>query len=103
MDDTLLPDDCMTMADVRRGVDAVDSALVEKLAVRFAYMRAAARIKTDRAQVRDEDRKADVIANVRARAEALALPAEVMADLWDALVEASIAYELTAWDQKSAT
>src|ERR1044072_4205871 len=99
MDDTLLPDDCRTMADVRRGVDAADYALVEKLAVRFAYMRAAARIKTDRAQVRDEDRKAEVIANVSARAEALGLPADVIADLWDRLVEASIAYELAVGDR----
>ena len=99
MDDALLPDDCKTMADVRRGVDAADTALVAQLALRFAYMRAAARIKTDRAQVRDEDRKAEVIANVCAQAEALGLPVDAIGDLWDRLVEASIAYELEAWDR----
>ena len=36
--------------------------LVALLATRFGYMRAAARIKTDRASVRDEDRKTAVIA-----------------------------------------
>jgi isochorismate pyruvate lyase len=51
--------------------------------------------------VRDEDRKAEVIANARAEAEALGLPAEIIADLWERLVEGSIAYELAEWDRKA--
>jgi isochorismate pyruvate lyase len=101
MDDAPRPDQCQTMRDVRRGVDAADRALVELLAVRFAYMRAAARIKPNRSNVRDEDRKAEVIANARAEAEALGLPAEIIADLWERLVEGSIAYELAEWDRKA--
>jgi isochorismate pyruvate lyase len=101
MHDPLHPDDCQTMTDVRRGVDAVDALLVAHLARRFAYMRAAARIKSDRGQVRDEARKAQVIANVRAEADALGLPADVIADLWERLVEASIAYELAEWDRNA--
>ncbi len=93
------PDACTTMVEVRAGVDALDRELVELLATRFAYMRAAARIKPERGHVRDEGRKAEVIANAKARAQALGLPAEAVADLWDGLVEASIAYELTHWDQ----
>lgn len=101
MPDTPLPPEaCQTMADVRAGVDDLDARLVEMLATRFAYMRAAARIKPERAQVRDEWRKAQVIANARSRAEALGLPADAVAMLWDGLVEASIAYELGHWDQQ---
>jgi isochorismate pyruvate lyase len=51
------------MAEVRAGVDAVDRALVALLARRFGYMDAAARIKPERGHVRDEARKAQVIAN----------------------------------------
>ena len=54
------------MAEVRAGVDQVDRELVALLARRFAYMDAAARIKPTRDAVRDEARKAQVIANVRA-------------------------------------
>jgi isochorismate pyruvate lyase len=50
------PDDCETMAQVRAGVDDLDARLVDLLAERFGYMRAAARIKPDRAAVRDEAR-----------------------------------------------
>lgn len=93
------PDACETMADVRTGVDAVDRELVALLARRFGYMRAAARIKPDRAQVRDEGRKQAVIAAARAEAAAHWLPAEEIARIWDCLVEVSIAYEAQEWDR----
>jgi isochorismate pyruvate lyase len=95
----LLPTQCQSMAEVRAGVDAVDQALVALLARRFAYMDAAARIKDSRGAVRDEARKAQVIANVRAEAVALGLPVILLTQLWDDLVEGSIAYELNRWDQ----
>lgn len=93
---------CATMAEVRAGVDAVDTELVALLARRFAYMDAAARIKADRAAVRDEARKAEVIANAEAAARAAGLPAGLAVQLWENLVEASIAYELAAWDARHA-
>jgi isochorismate pyruvate lyase len=100
MIDTLkLPDDCQTMLEVRAGVDQTDRELVALLERRFGYMRAAARIKPDRASVRDEARKAAVIAAAADRAAAVGLPREAIADLWEGLVEASIAYEFTEWDR----
>ena len=88
------------MGQVRAGVDAVDRELVALLARRFAYMNAAARIKPAREAVRDEARKAEVIANARALAEAGGLPGSAIASLWNELVEASIAYELDAFDRR---
>ncbi|MFA6219881.1 MAG: chorismate mutase [Erythrobacter sp.] len=99
MDDTFkLPDDCTDMCEVRQGVDATDRQLMGLLDRRFGYMRAAARIKTDRNVVRDEARKAEVIGNAVEDARARGLPAEGIARLWDMLVESSIAYELAEWD-----
>lgn len=100
MEDSIAPEACTTMVEVRAGVDAVDRALVALLVRRFGYMDAAARIKPRRDMVRDEGRKAQVIANARAAAEAAGLPGGVIADLWDRLVEASIAYELEAYDRR---
>ena len=97
-DDYKLPDDCKTMREVRIGVDATDRELMALLDRRFGYMRAAARIKTDRNVVRDEARKAQVIENVAADAEARGLPAKEIAELWNLLVECSIAFELEEWD-----
>ena len=100
MQDTIDPQDCTTMLEVRAGVDAIDRALVALLARRFGYMDAAARIKPERGQVRDEARKAQVIANARARAREAGVPEAPIADLWDRLVEASIAYELEKFDRR---
>lgn len=93
------PEDCTSMAEVREGVDATDRALMELLETRFGYMRAAARIKPNRDSVRDEQRKSQVIEAARADAEARGLPSAKLAGIWDALVEASIAYEFEEWDR----
>lgn len=93
------PQDCASMADVRAGVDAADRELVALLDRRFGYMRAAARIKPTRDAVRDEARKASVIAAAVAEAEARGIPADVIADIWERLVEGSIAYEFAEWDR----
>jgi len=99
----LAPEDCQTMAQVRTGVDALDADIVRLLVRRFGYMRAAARIKPDRDLVRDEARKAEVITNAASLAGELGLPARLIEDLWDRLVEGSIAYELDAWDSRRRT
>ena len=93
------PDDCNSMEEVRAGVDATDRELMELLDRRFGYMRAAARIKQLRDTVRDEERKASVIAAARRDAEVRGLPGEPIAEIWDRLVETSIAYELDEWDR----
>lgn len=95
----LNPDNCTTMLEVRAGVDALDRELVALLAKRFGYMRAAARIKPTRNAVRDEARKASVIAAAVAEAGAHGIPGDVVADIWERLVEGSIAYEFTEWDR----
>jgi len=97
-----LPEDCETMIEVRAGVDQVDRELVALLVRRFGYMDAAARIKADRAAVRDEARKAEVLDNVAHEAEAAGLEPARLRAVWDELVEQSIAYEAVQWDRLRA-
>lgn len=94
-------EECQSMEDVRAGVDALDNRLVALLAERFGYMRAAARIKQDRNAVRDEARKQQVITQAVEQGKALGVPADMLAEMWEVLVEASIAYELGEWDAKA--
>ena len=98
-DDFKLPEDCQDMREVRIGVDTTDRELMDLLDRRFGYMRAAARIKTDRNVVRDEARKTEVIENAVADAKKRGLPDEKIAEIWELLVETSIAYELVEWDR----
>jgi isochorismate pyruvate lyase len=93
------PESCTTMAEVRGGIDALDRQLVALLAERLRYIAAAARIKPDRATVRDEWRKADVLAKVEATSRQLDVPVDLTADLWERLVEYSIAHEFVLFDR----
>ena len=99
VEDIIEPENCANMTEVRNGVDAADRALVALLVKRFAYMDAAARIKTDRQSVRDEARKAQVLRNVAREATAAGLDPDRIMAVWEALVEQSIAHELLQWDQ----
>jgi isochorismate pyruvate lyase len=98
MSRTIDPDDCRSMEEVRHGVDRLDEEIVGLLGRRFRYMDAAARIKAVREAVRDEGRKAQVLANVARLAGEHAVPREAAAELYERLVEASIAYELERFD-----
>ena len=92
------PADCTDMTQVRAGVDDVDRQLVALLARRFGFMDAAARIKPMRAAVRDEQRKADVKATVDVAAATAGVDRDLVARLYEDLIETSIAHELARWD-----
>ena len=89
------------MAEVRFGVDRLDERIVALVGERFRYMEAAARIKQDRSSVRDEARKSEVLRNVRRLSLRAGAPEEVTAALYEALVEASISFELDRFDAKA--
>ncbi len=93
------PHDCETMEEVRTGVDDVDRRIVALLARRFCFMDAAARIKQDRMAVRDERRKAEVLAKVEAAAAERGVDANLMRRLYELLIESSIAYEFEEFDR----
>ncbi|MEA3060706.1 MAG: isochorismate pyruvate lyase [Sphingomonadales bacterium] len=98
LDERTSPAECATMRDVRFGVDRLDEAIVALIGERFRYMDAAARIKPQRGAVRDEGRKAEVLANVRRLAAEHDVPEDAVADLYERLIEASIAYEFDRFD-----
>lgn len=95
-------DRCTTIGEVRAAIDCIDAQIVEALARRFAFIDAAARIKPARGLVRDEQRKAQVLANVDRAAAAAGLDRTLAARLWDQLIEASIAHELCEFDRLNA-
>jgi isochorismate pyruvate lyase len=97
-DDRPAPAECMTMAQVRQGVDALDRLLVTILAERQRYMDAAARIKPNREAVRDTARIEDVVAKVKAHAREVGLSEEIAEPVWRQLIERCIAHEFQAWD-----
>jgi len=92
------PTACLTMKDVRAGVDEIDRLLAPLIARRQGYMDAAARIKPERSAVRDEARINQVLDNVRSNSAATGLSWAIAEPVWRAMMEACIAYEFTAYD-----
>ena len=88
------------MSEVRAGIDALDREILVLIATRMRYMDAAARIKSHRTDVRDEERKAEVIANARRAAAELGVPPDLAEALWEVLVEGSIGYEFDQFDRR---
>ena len=92
------PQQCKSMIEVRAGLDVIDEQIAELLAKRFRYVDAAARIKQRRDQIRDDERVAAVIDRVRSTAGAAGAPAELIAKIYENLIEECIAYELEKFD-----
>ena len=99
IDERKAPEDCVTMVDVRQGVDALDRALVTLLAERQRYMDAAARIKPNRDAVFDQARIDDVVAKVLKAAEPAGLSPDIAEPVWRLLIDRCIAHEFGTGDQ----
>ena len=82
------------MAEVRAEIDSVDAELVALFARRVSYIDRAAKLKAGIGMpARIEARVEEVVANVRAHAEAQGLPADVMERLWRDVIDWSIMRE----------
>ena len=99
IDPRTAPEACLTMAEVRHGVDALDRALVTLLAERQRYMDAAARIKPSRDVVHDDARIEDVVQKVLAAAGLVGLTPAIAEPVWRTLIDRCIAHEFEAFDR----
>lgn len=89
---------CRDMTDVRAEIDRVDRAIMRLIAERQNYIEQAAGIKQNRDTVRDENRVADVVAKVRAAAEAEGADPALAETVYRAMVEWCINYEFKVFD-----
>ncbi len=92
-----------SLAEVRAGIDLIDSELVRLLAQRQGLVRAAAAFKSDDRAVRAPDRVAQVVASVRERALGAGLEPAVAEAVWRAMIGAFIEFELTTHAQLAST
>ena len=87
------------MPEIRKAIDTLDREIVTLLATRIRFIEAAARIKQDRGEVRDEWRKKDVIDKAVRRAGEVGMDEKVLRKVYEALVEGCIEYEGVRWDE----
>lgn len=85
---------CDSMADVRRNIDALDTELVDMLALRGAYVAQAARIKNNPDLVVDEERIEFIIDRVKTLSDSAGLEPDVAERTWRAMIAAYIDFEM---------
>ncbi len=86
-------ENCESMADVRRHIDALDTRIVALMAERSGYMTQAARIKQNADQVHDQARIDFIVERVTAMAQAQGAPEAVIEAAYRAMIDASIEFE----------
>jgi isochorismate pyruvate lyase len=86
---------CHSLQEAREAIDKVDSQIVALIAERNDYIKQIAHFKTTIDEIKSEDRVADVISHVRARAIELDLNPNLINDLYvqmiDGMVESEVA------------
>lgn len=88
------PAECMTMAQLRVGIDDLDSQLIALLARRAAFIDRAAQLKpAENLPARIDSRVEQVVANVRDLAANHSFDPDLAEDLWRSIIEWSIARE----------
>ena len=88
------PDDCRTMAELRRQIDAIDIELITLLVTRSRYIDRAVDLKTiEGLPARTTERVAEVLDNVGATASEKGLDPDLARRLWTELIEWSIQRE----------
>ncbi len=92
--------DCQSLAEIRAQIDRIDQAMVELLVTRGSYVLAAARFKHSEAEVTAPQRVEQVIARVRALAEARGASADVVERVYRELIAAFTDAEREHWRQQ---
>jgi isochorismate pyruvate lyase len=90
---------CETMTEVRAYIDALDARIVPLLAERSGYVAQAARIKQHADQVHDQARIDFIVDRVTAMARAEGAPEAVVEATYRAMIDASITFERTRFQQ----
>ncbi|MEM7750318.1 MAG: chorismate mutase [Pseudomonadota bacterium] len=88
------PQECQDMDDVRAEIDRLDTALVELIGERFGYVERAWQIKLQENSAANVPwRNQQVVDRVRAKADAVGVPADLCEALWRQMIGWFIQYE----------
>jgi isochorismate pyruvate lyase len=98
-----LPADCKTKDEIRSEIDRLDRELVALLAVRFAYVRRMAELKSTPADALDQRRVDDVLTKVAAEASRNQLDPGLIRSMWRPLIDWNIAWEAGAIGKRTGT
>lgn len=96
------PEACTTLQEIRAEIDRIDRDVIAALSQRFAYVKAAAKIKTSEEGVKDSRRFLAVLEQRRKWAAAEGLNPDVIEKLYRDLITHFIEEELKQWQQEKS-
>ena len=96
-------DNCRSLEEVRRNIDAIDGRIVALLSERGVYVRQAAEFKTTRDDVRAPKRVEAVVTKVRELAVQHGAEPDVVEAVYRAMIPAFIDHELRAHATRAGT
>lgn len=89
------PQNCNSMSELRREIDAIDEALIDLFALRTTYIDRAVDLKRiEGLPARTVDRVAEVLAKVRKKAADASFDEDLAEAIWKELIEWSIRREI---------
>jgi isochorismate pyruvate lyase len=91
------PDECASIEDVRRGIDALDREVVALIGRRARYVEAASQFKSGEDAVRAPERRKAMLEARRQWAEEEGLSPEVIEDVYETLVSYFVDREMDRW------
>jgi isochorismate pyruvate lyase len=97
------PESCTSIEDVREAIDGLDQTVIETLARRARYVRAAATFKKTATDVHAPDRVASMLVKRRGWAEANGVDPAFVESLFRSIVGHFLGEELEAWKSGAVT
>jgi isochorismate pyruvate lyase len=94
-----LPNECNNIQEIRDEIDRIDREIVTAIGKRFAYVKAAAKFKTDETSVKAPERFKLMLEQRRIWAEEQGLNPKVIEQLYRDLVNYFIDEELKDWQR----
>lgn len=89
--------ECENMIDIRNEIDVIDSKIVELIAKRAEYVKAAAKFKNDEDAVRDVKRVEAVIDSKKNLAREHGVSTSLVAKIYSIMIEHFINEEISEW------
>ena len=94
------PQNCYNIQEIRSAIDSLDREIIDKLGKRFEYVKAAAKFKKSRSDVKAVNRFNSMLQQRRVWAEENNLDPDIVEKLYRDLVDYFINQELQHWKKK---
>lgn len=94
------PQNCHNIQEIRLAIDSLDRDIIDKLGKRFEYVKAAAKFKNSRSDVKAADRFNSMLQQRRVWAEKNNLDPDIVEKLYRDLVDYFINQELQHWKKE---